>query len=239
MKLHMPAWRTAWYEDGLGERFAQEMARLDKTVVRNLDTTSQWVEELLIELGQLTQNMIQLEGEVSRPNQVRLAFERALKLTGLAAHLMVVLDRALDHAPAQARFTAEAGHAWDGQMPSAPETPRLNPRPAAPAAPPTAAAPAAPTPTALRVSPQAQVGLMRQSAQPATAESDPTAARRGTPALLTPLMDVSEPLLPDSPSPMREMILALSRRGLSRSEIEVITEQPRHIIEAVLSAGGR
>jgi hypothetical protein len=36
---------------------------------------------------------------------------------------------------------------------------------------------------------------------------------------------------------MREMILSLSRRGLSRSEIEVITEQPRHVIEAVLTAG--
>ncbi|HUJ73673.1 MAG TPA: hypothetical protein VL359_02400, partial [bacterium] len=99
--------------------------------------------------------------------------------------------------------------------------------------------PATPQPTALRVSPQAQVGLMRQSTQAPAPEAAPGAARAGHAALVSPLMDISEPLLPDNPGPMREMILALSRRGLSRSEIEVITEQPRHIIEAVLSAGGR
>jgi hypothetical protein len=33
---------------------------------------------------------------------------------------------------------------------------------------------------------------------------------------------------------MRETILSLSGQGLSRAEIEVVTGEPRHIIEAVL-----
>lgn len=37
-----------------------------------------------------------------------------------------------------------------------------------------------------------------------------------------------------SPSRMRETIQSLSMQGLSRAEIEMLTGEPRHIIEAVI-----
>lgn len=259
-------WRTAWYEDGLSERFIQEMSRLEKSAIRDLSTSAKWVEQLVIELGQLTQNMIHLEGEMPRPHQLKLAFERALKLAALSAHLMAALDQAMDHGPAVLRYVEHRAGA--PQPPAVP--PHLNPSPptaalggladarpvepvpGAPAAAhaPSAAAlaadppgngPAPPSLPAMRSSAQTQVGLMRQAhpaARPAhTAGSDEPRPSATPQPMFSNLMDISEPLVEPSASPMREMILALSRRGLSRSEIEVITEQPRHIIEAVLQRG--
>jgi hypothetical protein len=259
MRLTPPAWRTAWYEEGLSERFVQEMSRLEKSSIQELETSAEWVEQLVIELGQLTQNMIHLEGELPRPHQLKLAFERALKLTALTAHLMAALDLAIDHGPAVLRYSEPAGdHSTPPVVP-----PHLNPAPNAslqghsaepsyaPAANPQAQpAPAYPSqhapqphlPSAvpgMRASTHAQVGIMRQaqpSAQPAPAAPEPRRPGKPQP-FVSNLMEISEPMIPSNPSPAREMILALSRRGLSRSEIEVITEQPRHIIEAVLSAG--
>jgi hypothetical protein len=244
MKLTPPVWRTAWYEDGLSERFAQEMSRLEKAALKDLNTSAEWVEQLVIELGQLTQNMIHLEGEQPRPHQLRLAFERALKLAALSAHLMAALDHALQRGPSVLRYSEAAVE--PGFLPPLP--PRLSPTPgawAAPgpalaAAPAAAPLPAQPTPQLhLRASVQTQLGLKRQALgegeRPAAVER---AAPPGAPALVNNLMEISQPMIEASPSPMREMILALSRRGLSRAEIEVITEQPRHIIEAVLQHGG-
>jgi hypothetical protein len=257
MRMAPSVWRTAWYEEGLSERFVQEMSRLEKAAIRDLSTSAEWVEQLVIELGQLTQNMIHLEGELPRPHQLKLAFERALKLAALSAHLMAALDQAMDHGPSVLRYS-ESGNAGT-QPPAVP--PHLNPTPMVPSghapvdlrplesvqAPMSAAsthpqalaaAPPAQPPQSLRPSAQAQVGVMRQS----SASPRPTASESRTPAKNQPffsnLMDISEPMIQNSPSPMREMILALSRRVLSRSEIEVITEQPRHIIEAVLQHGG-
>ena len=34
---------------------------------------------------------------------------------------------------------------------------------------------------------------------------------------------------------MRETIISLGKQGLSRAEIEMVTGEPRHIIEAVLN----
>jgi hypothetical protein len=257
MKLVPPAWQTAWYEEGLSERFVQEMTRLEKSAVRDLGTSAQWVEQLVIELGQLTQNMIHLEGEVPRPHQLRLALERALKLAALSAHLMAALDRALDHGPAVLRYSEGAesaargaafpasalpapGHGPAAPVPSEPGRPIPEPavHPASQHAPPGSAQP--PGAAALRASPQVQVGMKRQSGpdpRPA-APAAPAARESAKPApFVNNLMELSQPMIDGPASPAREMILALSRRGLSRSEIEVITEQPRHIIEAVLQRG--
>jgi len=261
MKLIAPLWQTAWYEEGLSERLVQEMTRLEKSVVRDLGTSAEWVEQLVIELGQLTQNMIHLEGDVPRPHQLRLALERALKLAALCAHLMAALDQAIDHGPAVLRYSGSAAPepetraaASDGPISSSVARtpgPGAGPASARPAAEPVLGAepvnaatvhgPPAPATTAhaapaLRTSPQVQVGMKRQSAADLRPSPAPREVARPDP-LVSPLMDISRPMIESPVSPAREMILALSRRGLSRSEIEVITEQPRHIIEAVLQNG--
>ncbi len=271
MRLMPPEWRTAWYEEGLSERFVQELSRLEKTSIHGLHTSAEWVEQLVIELGQLTQNMIHLEGELPRPHQLKLAFERALKLAALSAHLMAALDQAMDHGPSVLRYSEaggdsapSAGAAYGAPNPLPPQVPpHLNPPSLVPvqgmpsdsrahgemtAQAPTAQANSSASPAApvLRASAQTQVGVMRQAsptAKPAPHAVDPRTAARASKApkaepLVSNLMEISQQMIePSSASPMREMILALSRRGMSRSEIEVITEQPRHIIEAVLQHG--
>lgn len=258
MKLRTPSWKTAWYEEGLSERFAQEMSRLEKTVIKDIETSAQWVEQLVIELGMLAQNMIHLEGESRRDSQIRLAFEKALKVSALAGHLMGALDQAVDHGPSLLRYAGDPApdHAGlggrpdlaHGQPAAADALPvgavTHGPPPIVPLAQ-AAAQPAAPQPRPsaggasnsagmLRTNASAQIGIKRQSAQKeAPAPTRPAAA---TP-FLSPLMEMSQPMVAPNGNPMREMILSLSRRGLSRSEIEVITEQPRHVIEAVLAAG--
>jgi hypothetical protein len=247
MKLHSPSWKSAWYEEGLSERFAQEMSRLEKTVIKEIETSAQWVEQLVIELGMLAQNMIHLEGEARRDSQIRLAFEKALKVSALSAHLMGALDQAVDRGPALLRYSnevagdrpASTGAAHDNALAAA--APSLAaplaaagaaPASAAPAAP---ASPATPPPAGMRSNAVAQVGIRRQAVP---REVPPAAPRPAGPTpMVTSLMDISHPMVQPSGNPMREMILSLSRRGLSRSEIEVITEQPRHVIEAVLTAG--
>ena len=251
MKLHTPSWKTAWYEEGLSERFAQEMTRIERNVVKDIETSAQWVEQLVIELGMLAQNMIHLEGEARRDSQIRLAFEKALKVSALAAHLMGALDQAVDHGPSVLRYSGDdmmertGGFAPEHEMkpiapPPAPVVPSTAPT-AAPTA--SAAATAASAQhSALRSSASAQIGIRRQAAAKEAPAPAPTPSRAssfsGEP-VISPLMDLSQPMMVASGNgnPMREMILSLSRRGLSRSEIEVITEQPRHVIEAVLAAG--
>lgn len=239
MRLRTPPWKTAWYEEGLSERFAQEMTRIEKTVAREIETSAQWVEQLVIELGLLAQNMIQLEGETRRDSQIRLAFEKALKVSALAAHLMGALDQAVDRGPALLRYSGNdpLDHPKPGNTGSPEAVAPAGATAATPAPQPAAPAHAAATqhPQLLRPSATAQIGIKRQAAReaPAAPEHPPAASA----PLVSSLIDVSQPMITPSGNPMREMILSLSRRGLSRSEIEVITEQPRHVIEAVLAAG--
>jgi hypothetical protein len=248
MKLRTPAWKTAWYEEGLSERFAQEMSRLEKTVIKDIETSAQWVEQLVIELGMLAQNMIHLEGEAHRDSQVRLAFEKALKLSALTAHLMGALDHAVDRGPALLRYANESADRPDAGSMGAESAPAQAAAHNAPAAQKSAAPASLPAPSAssangaggqntpgIRSNAVAQIGIKRQAA-PREAPAVPPRPAHTTP-MLSPLMDMSEPMVAPSGNPMREMIISLSRRGLSRSEIEVITEQPRHVIEAVLTAG--
>jgi hypothetical protein len=94
MKLLTPPWKTAWYDDQISERFFQEMSRMEKSTVRELQTSAQWMNQLVIEMGQLAQHFSQLEQPAPHNAQIRLAYERALKLTALSAHLTTTLDRA-------------------------------------------------------------------------------------------------------------------------------------------------
>ena len=92
MKLKSPDWKKSWFENHISERFFQEVTRLEHGTVNRLETSAQWMEQMTIELGQLAQSMIQLESGGSSSPQVRQAFEKSLRLSALALHLMVTLD---------------------------------------------------------------------------------------------------------------------------------------------------
>ena len=94
MKLLTPPWKTAWYDDQISDRFFHEMSRLENGPMQELQSSAQWMNQVVIEVGQLAQNMTQLEKDAPHNSQVRLAFERALKLSTLTAHLAAALDRA-------------------------------------------------------------------------------------------------------------------------------------------------
>ena len=74
----------------------------------------------------------------------------------------------------------------------------------------------------------------------AFAEAEPDDNGGGTFPTISPLLDFS----PDRPeaatSRMHDTIVSLSKQGLSRAEIEAVTGEPRHIIEALIEhARGR
>lgn len=94
MKLLTPPWKTAWYDDQISDRFFHEMSRLEKGSMQELQSSAQWMNQIMIEVGQLAQNMTQLENNAPHASQVRLAFERTLRLSTLTAHLAAALDRA-------------------------------------------------------------------------------------------------------------------------------------------------
>lgn len=177
MRLLTPPWKTAWYDDHLSERFFQEISRAEGATARSLESSAQWMEQLMVEFGQLAQNMIQLENPAPTPAQIRMAFEKALKLSATA----VLLTASLDRADPGSRHTPVI------------KTPALAP-PRKPATPPETRRPAAP-PVSLR--------------PPAPGENG-------------------------GHHPMRETILSLSRKGLSVTEIAMVTGQERPEIEKTL-----
>jgi hypothetical protein len=108
MKLLTPPWKTAWYDDQISDRFFQEMSRTENAELHDLESSAQWMNQVVIQTGQLAQNMNQLERDVQHPSQIRLAFEKALKLSTLVAHLAAALDRAdpeRRHTPMSAKPT--------------------------------------------------------------------------------------------------------------------------------------
>ena len=94
MRLFTPPWKTAWYDDGLADKFYQELARTEKQAMSDLETSAKWMEQMVIEFGQLAQNMIQLETVSPATMQIQQAYNRAMKVCALAAHLASALDRA-------------------------------------------------------------------------------------------------------------------------------------------------
>jgi len=102
MRLFTPPWKTAWYDDNMSEKFFQEIARTETLASKELETSAKWMEQMIIEFGQLAQNMIQLEKNSPATAQIRMAFEKAIKVSALAAHLAAALDRAdpdVQHTP--------------------------------------------------------------------------------------------------------------------------------------------
>ena len=175
MKLTACPWKTAWHEEQVSDRFFQELAKMEKGLAKDLNTSAQWLEHLVIELGQLAQNMVQLESEDPHVPQLRMAYDRAIKLSALSVHLAVALHDAEDGL-GQAKGKDDAN--YHPSVASAVEA----------------------------ATHQAEAGGM-------------SAATSGKPA----------------PSPMRQTILSLAKRGVPVPEIEVITGQPRNLIESVLS----
>ncbi len=106
MKMPTPPWKTAWYDDHVGDRFFREMSRVESHTAKGIETSDQWLTLLTIELGQLAQNLSHLDREIPHPSQIRMAFEKATKLASLAAQLAGALDRvdpARAHSPAAAQ----------------------------------------------------------------------------------------------------------------------------------------
>ena len=86
MKLLSPPWKTAWYDDQISDRFFHEMSRTEKGEMREIESSARWMNQITIVVGQLAQNMDQLEKDAPHPSQIRLAFEKALKVSTMAAH---------------------------------------------------------------------------------------------------------------------------------------------------------
>jgi hypothetical protein len=134
------------------------------------------LEQLVVELGQLAQNMMQLEQSDPHAPQMTMAFERSVKLSALATHLACALHQAR-------ASSAKPGDAYD---PARPHT-------------------------------------MAQAVEAATQQTQAGAAAQG------------EHTHQSGNAPMRRTIHSLADRGVSISEIEIITGHPRPVIEAILA----
>jgi hypothetical protein len=133
MKLPHSPWKQAWHDDQVSEKFIQELAKLEKGAVKDLDSSARWMEQLVIELGQLAQNMIQLEQNPPHPPQLLQAFDRSVKLAALATHLAGALQqaharaahggetRAGDRPHSMAVAVEQAAHQMAGRPPANPD----------------------------------------------------------------------------------------------------------------------
>ena len=66
------------------------------------------------------------------------------------------------------------------------------------------------------------------------AQADPSAEVAPPTPIIGSLLEISGRKSIQSESTIRETIRSLSQQGLSRAEIEMVTGEPRHIVEAVL-----
>lgn len=274
MKLEIQDWKSAWFDAKINDRFFQEMSRVEKGMIKELGTSAHWMEQVMIEVGQLAQSMIRLEKADTPEPQIRQAMEKALRLAALSLQLVTTLD-GLDRTMLKSGQRQYASPTPAQAMPPKPmeiaagEIRSLAPVPQ----------PVSPPPREESVSPHAALPpfLLRQMGAPpdgktaggqeaapasedaagqappdgateeiteaiteATAEAAPGENGGGTFPTLSPLLDFS----PDRPevatSRMHDTIVSLSQQGLSRAEIEAVTGEPRHIIEALIDhARGR
>lgn len=265
MKLKVPDWKSAWFDHHISDRFFQEMSRLEKGAVMNLETSAHWMEQLMIDMGQLAQAMIRLESRDTPDPQIRQAFDKALKLSALSLQLTTALDNlARTHAQGWSSAVADTPDdtAWAQRQIS---------NSAYPMAPPTEVRPTLPNVSSSaqrQAAPGAELGIGSErnkgNALSRSGGSSPTVDRvtslppvqhrieRARPippqnfehefgdeepsgGFLSSMVDVSGDGLSSAPSQMHQTIRSLSDQGLSRAEIEVVTGEPRHIIEAVLN----
>jgi hypothetical protein len=255
MKLKVQDWRQAWFESHISDRFFQEMSKVEKGAVQGLDMTAQWMEQIMIEVGLLAQAMIRLEHDGAPEPQIKLAYEKALRLAALSMHLITALDgadRAQLRSPSIVRneptdWAAPRSPLPPAAVPAVPAlaAPAVATAPRAPASP--AAAAAAPAqralvqgPTAMRPPVPVQVRERKPAASRDAAPAAPPAAPAGESGppdapLFSSLLQVSGRNVARSESQVRQTIVSLWQQGLSRAEIEVVTGEPRHVVEAVLN----
>ena len=262
MKLKVTDWKHAWFESHISDRFFQEMSKLDHGAIHGLETSAQWMEQIMIEVGLLAQAMIRLEQSGAPEPQIRQAYEKSMRLAALAMQLITALDGAdREQLRSAALVRGEHGGAAPSQaalpapLPAFPTPPQL----AAPA--PAPAASAAGGNPALAGHPVGQAGgtsaaiaaltrgaqgvrppppaprAERKTAAVATesAAPAPAPAVNSNAPVFSSLLQISGRNAPRSESYVHQTILSLSEQGLSRAEIEMVTGEPRHIIEAVLN----
>lgn len=263
MKLPTPDWKSAWFENHIGDRLFQEVARLEKSMLASMTTSAHWMEQVTIETGQLAQTMIRLEGQEGNQGQLRQCFDKALRLGALSLLLMSTLEHAEHGRGGTAPRAAAPASSPAGSSPPQWSQPAAAIYPFAPAAEPVAttaprasASPPPASPPAAMASPVAApvaaasfaprlFSPFGRSVQhfPAPSPSDEDDAflapgengEQWSPGLLESLSQVAGPgATQDNGSEARHTIAALSDKGLSRAEIEMVTGQPRHIVEAVL-----
>ena len=253
MKLKVTDWKHAWFESHISDRFFQEMSKLEKGSVQGLETTAQWMEQIMIEVGLLAQAMIRLEQQGAPEPQIRLAYDKAMRVAALALHLITALDGTDREQIRSASIVRgdlgerPAGRATPAPLlpppPAASPAPQAVPAPAAAAAQPAGAPGAAPAlplfnrGPALRPPPPARgerKSAPSRGGSPESGEEGADGGSRDTP-LFSSLLQVSGRNAARSESQARQTIVSLSQQGLSRAEIEMVTGEPRHVIEAVLN----
>ena len=259
MKLKTPDWKAAWFENHTSERFFQEMAKIEKGIGLTLESSSQWMSQVMSETGQLAQSMMNLESEDSPAPQIRQAAERALRLAAMATHLLTTLDHYTRH---------ETEDKYRMPRPLAASAPSQPPAAPQPAPPQYSAAMQPPPPVSplarqgatswLNMRPGTQGGSEKNAglntggtssedpvpapvapaAFPAAFGENPFAEATPEAPLLSPFLKSNrEGRLVGEVSEIRRTILSLSKNGLSVAEIEAVTGQPRHIITAALNHG--
>ncbi len=247
MKLKVPDWKQAWFENHISDRFFQEMGKLEKGTTKGLESTAQWTEQVMIDVGQLAQAMIRLESESAGEPQVRHAFDKALRLAALSLHLMTALSGMQRSDLRAGGPAAGSGYAPGPAAGPQPILPRPTAPPAADATPAVQGAPSAPGPQPpflppfLRPqpvsAPEPPAEAPAPTALPAQAAADgmPEAPAQPDAPLFSEMLQVSGQASNRSESHAHQTILSLSSQGLSRAEIEMVTGEPRHVIEAVLN----
>ena len=229
MKLATPDWKAGWLENRVSDRFFQEMARLDKSVVHHLGDTSRWCTQMAIELGNVAQPLQRLESGAPADGELKQAYERAIRLAALAAHLSVALHEAVTDPASGSRYPLHA---------AAPEL-----APARDRAGPTAQEPVeSAVAVERRPEPPPQQAASVSPLRMQQAKGAPSAPHVDTPVHAPTETDweSSDMELPSDfseadPASMQHTIRSLSSRGLSRGEIEIVTGQPRSVITEVLS----
>jgi hypothetical protein len=182
--------------------------------------------------------MIRLEHDGAPEPQIRQAYEKALRLAALALHLITALDGADRQQIRSASIVRSEGQPYRAPAAAPPAAPPALPTP--PAAAPRPAPAGAAQPPAM-----AAPGLLMRGPVPmpkATAapradapSAAPEAAESGTGSpLFSSLLQVAGRTA-RSESALHQTIVSLSQQGLSRAEIEMVTGEPRHVIEAVLN----
>lgn len=224
MKLHNTAWNTAWHDRKLSERFAAEWTKLDKSTAYDLNSTAAWMNQLAIEMGQLAQSMIHLEGESLHPAHLKLAQDKALKLAVHAAKLAGSLDLAQrEQDPMTADNTAPSA------SPLAAAVPNLGGSPQTPAmAPVTHRGQSHLTPLPEPVPRMADI---------APEPPNPRLPRAATTTLAAVAHEMNSPSGLGQEKSMDQTIASLYGRGLSVDEIELVTGQPRNLIDSILKVG--